>query len=133
MLAKTIANHPVLNKNIDKWINQAINSSELIQNGKLILVTGIKELGHIRTAFTNVIMAIFLSFIFTISRVRMLAFGRQFTHSKFKTFFRNVYYLTHKFILILGRIIGIPIVAFLLDVLGIQDSEHHQKISKTAS
>ncbi|RRK10607.1 AI-2E family transporter [Lactiplantibacillus garii] len=110
MLAKAITNHPVLNKNIDKWVNQAIHSSELIQNGKSILVTGIKKLGNVGTGFTHVLMAIFLSFIFAVSRGRMMLFGRQFLKSRFKKFFGNIYYLTHKFIMILGRIIETQLI-----------------------
>ena len=117
MLTKAITNHPVWNANIDKWVNQAIHSSELIQNGKSLLMTGIKELGHVGTGFTHVIIAIFLSFIFSVSRGRMMAFGRQFTHSKFKTFFGNVYYLVHKFVMILGRIIETQLVICTINTI----------------
>ncbi|MGA3432915.1 AI-2E family transporter [Lactiplantibacillus plantarum] len=194
MLAKAITNHPVLNKNIDKWVNQAIHSSELIQNGKALLVTGIKGLSEVGTGFTHVLMAIFLSFIFAVSRGRMMVFGRQFLQSKFKKFFTNVYYLTHKFVMIpltllgfasgglirvvwiivlvilihafesyflhprlmadrtdlpvfvtfitliimesllgaWGLIIGIPIVSFFLDILGVQNSEPRRVTSQIA-
>lgn len=117
MLAKAITNHPVWNKNIDSWVNQAIHSSELIQNGKSLLMTGIKELGHVGTGFTHVIMAIFLSFIFAVSRGRMMTFGRQFLKSKFKKFFGNVYYLAHKFILILGRIIETQLIICTINTI----------------
>ncbi|MCG0575628.1 AI-2E family transporter [Lactiplantibacillus plantarum] len=117
MLAKAIANHPVLNKNIDKWVNQAIHSSELIQNGKALLVTGIKGLSEVGTGFTHVLMAIFLSFIFAVSRGRMMVFGRQFLQSKFKKFFTNVYYLTHKFVMILGRIIETQLVICTINTI----------------
>ena len=126
MLAKAITNHPVLNKNIDKWVNQAIHSSELIQNGKALLVTGIKGLSEVGTGFTHVLMAIFLSFIFAVSRGRMMVFGRQFLQSKFKKFFTNVYYLTHKFVMILMTIgfmiIGMPsimVLSIIVFILGL--------------
>lgn len=110
MVAKAITNHPVLNKNIDTWVNKAIHSSELIQNSKSILATGIKELSNVGTGFTHVILAIFLSFIFTLTRGRMMSFGRQFLTSKFSKFFGNVYYLTRKFVLILGKIIETQLI-----------------------
>jgi len=110
MLAKAITNHPVLNDNIDTWVNQAIHSSELIQNGKTLIVTGIKEAGHIGTGFTHVLMAIFLSFIFTLTRGRMMSFGRQFLTSRFSKFFHNVYFLGRKFVLILGKIIETQLI-----------------------
>ncbi|VDG20367.1 AI-2E family transporter [Lactiplantibacillus mudanjiangensis] len=117
MLAKAITNHPVLNKNIDKWINQAIHSSELIQNGKSLLLTGIKEAGQIGTGFTHVLMAIFLSFIFTLTRGRMVSFGRQFLRSKFSKFFNNVYFLTRKFVLILGKIIETQLIICTINTI----------------
>ncbi|MFC6181322.1 AI-2E family transporter [Lactiplantibacillus daowaiensis] len=117
MLAKAITNHPVLNKNIDKWINQAIHSSELIQNGKSLLLTGIKEAGQIGTGFTHVLMAIFLSFIFSLTRGRMVSFGRQFLSSKFSKFFHNVYFLTRKFVLILGKIIETQLIICTINTL----------------
>ncbi|WCJ49537.1 AI-2E family transporter [Lactiplantibacillus plantarum] len=106
-----------VNKNIDKWVNQAIHSSELIQNGKALLVTGIKGLSEVGTGFTHVLMAIFLSFIFAVSRGRMMVFGRQFLQSKFKKFFTNVYYLTHKFVMILGRIIETQLVICTINTI----------------
>jgi len=117
MLAKAITNHPGLNRNIDKWINQAIHSSQLIQNSKSLLVTGIKEVGHVGTGVTHLLIAIFLSFIFAVSRGRMMVFGRQFLSSKFKKFFGNVYYLTHKFIMILGRIIETQLVICTINTI----------------
>jgi len=117
MLAKAITNHPVLNKNIDKWVDQAIHSSELIQNGKSLLVTGLKEAGHIGTGFTHVILAIFLSFIFTLTRGRMMSFGRQFLTSKFSKFFHNVYYLSRKFVLILGKIIETQLIICTINTI----------------
>ncbi|BDZ32112.1 AI-2E family transporter [Lactiplantibacillus sp. WILCCON 0030] len=117
MLAKAITNHPVLNKNIDKWVNQAIHSSELIQNGKSLLVTGLKEVGHVGTGFTHVILAIFLSFIFTLTRGRMMSFGRQFLTSKFSKFFYNVYYLSRKFVLILGKIIETQLIICTINTI----------------
>ncbi|MFC6164196.1 AI-2E family transporter [Lactiplantibacillus dongliensis] len=110
MLTKAVTNHPVWNENIDKWVDQAIHSSELIQNGKTLLVTGIKEAGHIGTGFTHVLMAVFLSFIFTLTRGRMMSFGRQFLTSRFSKFFHNVYFLGRKFVLILGKIIETQLI-----------------------
>ncbi|MFB9768848.1 AI-2E family transporter [Lactiplantibacillus modestisalitolerans] len=110
MVAKAITDHPVLNKNIDQLVNQAISSSELIKNGKALLVTGIKELSSVGTGFTHVVLAIFLSFVFAVSRGRMMSFGRQFSKSRFHRFFENVYYLVHKFIMILGRIIETQLI-----------------------
>lgn len=110
MVAKAITDHPVLNKNIDQLVNQAISSSELIKNGKALLVTGIKELSSLGTGFTHVVLAIFLSFVFAVSRGRMMSFGRQFSKSRFHRFFENVYYLVHKFIMILGRIIETQLI-----------------------
>ncbi|AVK63885.1 AI-2E family transporter [Lactobacillus sp. CBA3606] len=117
MLAKAITHHPVLNKNIDTWINKAIHSSELIQNSKSLLVTGVKEISHVGTGFTHVILAIFLSFIFTLTRGRMMSFGRQFLNSKFSRFFKNVYYLAHKFILILGKIIETQLIICTINTI----------------
>ncbi|MFD1420400.1 AI-2E family transporter [Lactiplantibacillus songbeiensis] len=117
MLTKAVTNHPVWNKNIDKWVDQAIHSSELIQNGKTLLVTGIKEAGHIGTGFTHVLMAIFLSFIFTLTRGRMMSFGRQFLTSRFSKFFHNVYYLGRKFVLILGKIIETQLIICTINTI----------------
>ena len=117
MLTKAVTNHPVWNENIDKWVDQAIHSSELIQNGKTLLVTGIKEAGHIGTGFTHVLMAIFLSFIFTLTRGRMMSFGRQFLTSRFSKFFHNVYYLGRKFVLILGKIIETQLIICTINTI----------------
>ncbi|MFT8323792.1 AI-2E family transporter [Oenococcus sicerae] len=105
MISKAIIDHPVLNKNIDKLVNNAIHSSEIVSNGKNVVLTGFREAGHIGKGVTHVVLAIFLSFVYTLSHNRLLAFGHEFLRSTYKGFFENIYYLARKFVLILGKII----------------------------
>ncbi|MGV0169028.1 AI-2E family transporter [Furfurilactobacillus sp. WILCCON 0119] len=110
MISKAIENHPVWDKQLDQWVNTAFNSSELMKHGQTALMTGLKGLETVGTAFSHVGIAMFLSLIFTASYGRMSRFGRGFLHSRFKRLFTIVYYLAHKFVLILGTVVETQLI-----------------------
>ncbi|AVI93599.1 AI-2E family transporter [Oenococcus oeni] len=117
MISKAIVDHPYLNKNIDKLINQAIHSSEIVSNSKNVLITGLREAGHVGTGFTHVVLAIFLSFVYSTSHNRLLKFGHEFLKSPYREFFKNIYYLARKFVLILGKIIETQLLICSINTL----------------
>lgn len=110
IVTQAINEHPVWDKQIDVWVNKALNSSELMKHGQTALVTGLHGLESLGTAVSHVGIAIFLSLIFTASYGRMKRFGTAFLHSRFKHFFTNVYYLIRKFVLILGTVIDTQLI-----------------------
>ncbi|MYV16228.1 AI-2E family transporter [Furfurilactobacillus milii] len=110
LIMKAINDHPVWDKQLDTWVNKALNSSEIMKHGQTALETGLRGLESVGTAFSHVGVAIFLSLIFTASYGRMKRFGDAFLHSRFKKFFTNVYFLVRKFVTILGTVVDTQLI-----------------------
>ncbi|EHN58878.1 MAG: AI-2E family transporter [Oenococcus sp.] len=105
MVSKAIINHPLLNRSINRLVNRFIHSSEMVSNSRNVVVTGFREAGHVGRGLTHFVLAVFLSFVYSISRPRILSFGKEFLKSPYHEFFGNVHFLARKFVLILGKII----------------------------
>lgn len=65
----------------------------------------------------SVLLAFFLSLIFTVTFPKLQKFGKQFEHSDFPKFFKIIYQLASKFIFILGQIIEVQLVIDIINTI----------------
>lgn len=117
LVGKVMHGHPEWNHQINVWVHKAIKNQSFVRHGQVALLSGLKGLESIGTGFSHVVVALFLSFVFTASYNKMRDFGKRFLESPFKTFFGNIYHLVSKFVLILGAIIDTQLIICTINTI----------------
>lgn len=95
------------------YAKEALHRFDFIQtvhaNWREWLTSTLKTVGVVGDVTIHVLLSLFISFVFALTRFRVNDFGKQFLSSNYPQFFKNVYYLGAKFIENLGAIIEVQL------------------------
>ncbi|KRN18959.1 hypothetical protein IV79_GL001803 [Pediococcus claussenii] len=105
LVEKTIANSPALSKQIDTLVTSFTKNTEAVKNSQSLAVSGLTKLEHVGRSIEHVILALFLSLIYNLTFNHLIEFGHSFMKSEYSKFFKYVFYLSQKFITILGTVV----------------------------
>lgn len=115
---KIIKEYPVIKQYFNETYHKLDLLSEFSKNWKSLLASGWDTISTVLTAFSQIILSIFLSFVLALTWQRLRVFGSQFLHSSYPKFFKNVYELGSTFVLILGSVIEVQLlIAFINTIL----------------
>ncbi|TYC50194.1 AI-2E family transporter [Weissella muntiaci] len=115
--------YPVLANYANELISKLDIVKQISTNWQSWATQTLHTVGYVGDTVLMVLLSIFMSFIFALTRFRIDAFGRQFLNSNHPKFFGNIYYLSSKFVAHLGAIIEvqlkISIINTILTVIGL--------------
>lgn len=110
MIASTLHQHPMWDKEITNFVEKTIKSAEAVKGGKSIAMSGLSRIGKFGRGVEHILIAFFLSFIFNLTYNHLKEFGHSFLKSRYSKFFRHVYYLAGSFINILGTVVETQLI-----------------------
>ncbi|WP_195307687.1 AI-2E family transporter [Weissella confusa] len=117
-IMKLIKKYPVIKEYFDDTYKKLNLLSEITDNWKSLLASGINTISTVGTVLSRIVLSIFMSFVLAITWQRLRIFGTQFLHSDYPKFFKRIYDLGRTFILILGSVIEVQlIIAFINTIL----------------
>lgn len=117
LASDAVINHPAWNKQFDIIIDQAIKQINLAGNVNKILTVSLQEVQNYSTRALHIVLALFLSFVFAITRRRLTMFASQFKEASLNNFFIRAYELVRKFITILGRVVETQIIIGFINTI----------------
>jgi predicted PurR-regulated permease PerM len=109
--------YPFIERYVTNFIDKMNWDDLLSANWKNWLSSGFEFAKSFGDSIVRVLLAIFMSLIFSLTRFKLNAFGHQFLDSAFPKFFRNVYFLGAKFVEKLGQIIETQIKIDLINTV----------------
>ncbi|MCM0583285.1 AI-2E family transporter [Weissella diestrammenae] len=112
-----IDKYPQVASQVDKYLANTQLDDKITNGLTTVLHTSLVTLQNVWAVLTEIVIALILSFVYAISLNSIQRFGKQFMHSDFPRFFKNIYYLADKFIYILGQIIQVQLVIDVINTV----------------
>lgn len=116
-ILRGLKEYPQINEYLASYMDKFNLVDKISTNWQKILLNGLSAITTVGDVFFRVALAFFLSLIFTVTFPKLQKFGKQFEHSHFPVFFKNVYDLASKFIFILGQIIEVQLVIDIINTV----------------
>ncbi|GAK30571.1 transporter [Weissella oryzae SG25] len=122
-IAKGLREYPVLADYATDLAKKLDIVKEVSSNWQTWASQLLHTVGVLSNVTLMVLLSVFMSFIFALTRFRIDKFGRQFLTSNHPKLFKNIYFLTSKFIAHLGAVVEvqlkITIINTILTVIGL--------------
>ncbi|MFL1695699.1 AI-2E family transporter [Weissella kandleri] len=112
---KTVQDYPHLSKQFSGYLAQTNLDEKIANSVTTFLQMSLVAVQSVWKVVTEVAIAILLSLVYAVSLHPLKRFGKQFQHSDFPNFFKNVFALSNKFVYILGQIIRVQVEIDLIN------------------
>jgi predicted PurR-regulated permease PerM len=109
--------YPFVKDYFDEIYAQLDLMKEVTSNWKSLLTNGIDTISSVGKFMERSVLAVFLSFVLSLTWQHLKAFGKQFLHSDYPKLFGNIYELGATFIRILGSVIEVQLLISLINTI----------------
>ncbi|MDR3191016.1 MAG: AI-2E family transporter [Lactobacillaceae bacterium] len=111
----SLKDYPHVETYVADYLDKYDIGAKVGEAAQVLLQNSFGVLKGVWTAASEIVLSLFLSFIFALTFNSMRNFGSQFLLSDFPGFFKQIFTLTRKFAYILGQIIEVQIIIDLVN------------------